>query len=316
MDAGLEGGALALLLDDVIHLAAGLLHHVLDAGGMDAAVGDELLQGDSRHLAADGVEAGHGDGLGGVVDDEIDAGDGLEGADVAALAADDAALHLVVGQGHHGYRRLRRVVGGAALDGDRDDFTGVLIGLLLVAGLDLLDLHGLLVGDLGFDVLEQIGLGVLLAQAGDALQDLHLALLEEVDLLLGGGDGLLLLAQVLLLALEGVELLVQGLFLLLEAALLLLQVGAALLDFLFVFCARFMDLLLGFHKHFALLVFAGFDGFIDNTARFGLGVADLALGDLLAVADADQEEHDRADQKCRDGQHNVNPFHNSNTPPF
>ena len=42
--AGLERGALALLLDDAVDLLAGLFDQILDAGGVDAAVGNELLQ--------------------------------------------------------------------------------------------------------------------------------------------------------------------------------------------------------------------------------------------------------------------------------
>ena len=75
-------------------LAAALLHRLLDAGGVDAAVGDKALQRHAGHLAAGLVEAGQGDGLGGVVDDEVHAGGGFQGADVAALPADDAALHV------------------------------------------------------------------------------------------------------------------------------------------------------------------------------------------------------------------------------
>ena len=65
---------------------------------MDAAVGDELGERDPGDLAADRVEARDDDGLGRVVDDQVDAGRLLEGADVAALAADDPALHLVAGR--------------------------------------------------------------------------------------------------------------------------------------------------------------------------------------------------------------------------
>src|SRR5689334_23635088 len=43
--------------------------------------------------------------------DEVDAGEVLERADVAALAADDAALHVVGGELDHGDRGLGRVAG-------------------------------------------------------------------------------------------------------------------------------------------------------------------------------------------------------------
>ena len=91
-------------------------------------------------------------------------------ADVAALAADDAALHLVVGQGNHADGDLGDVIGGAALDGGRYDLAGMLVGFVLGAGLDLLDLEGGLVGDLGLDLLDQVLLGLVSRKAGDALR--------------------------------------------------------------------------------------------------------------------------------------------------
>ena len=56
--AGLEHRALALGLDDGVHLAAGLLDHLLDVGGMDASVGDQLFKRKTRDLAAHRLEAG------------------------------------------------------------------------------------------------------------------------------------------------------------------------------------------------------------------------------------------------------------------
>src|SRR3990170_2317072 len=54
--AGFERGPLHLLADALLDLALGLLYHLLDAGGMDAPVGDELLQRDLGDLATDGIE--------------------------------------------------------------------------------------------------------------------------------------------------------------------------------------------------------------------------------------------------------------------
>ena len=51
-----------------------------------------------RDLAADAVERREDDRVRRVVDDEVDAGQMLERADVAALAADDPALHVVGGE--------------------------------------------------------------------------------------------------------------------------------------------------------------------------------------------------------------------------
>src|SRR3954463_16666320 len=64
--------------------------------------GDELLQSEPRGLSSDRVEAGEHHRLGRIVDDEVDAGVRLEGADVPALPADDPALHVVGRKGEHG----------------------------------------------------------------------------------------------------------------------------------------------------------------------------------------------------------------------
>ena len=94
LDQGILAGPLAQLLD--LGLAA--LVGVLDPLRVDAPVRDETFQGEPGDLAPDRIEAGEKHRLGGVVDDQVDAGHRLEGTDVAALAADDAALHLVPGQ--------------------------------------------------------------------------------------------------------------------------------------------------------------------------------------------------------------------------
>ena len=116
-DAALEHGAPSLGLDGGLHLTAGLLHHFLDMGGMDTAVSDQLFQCQPGDLPADRLEAGDGDGLRCIVDDEIHTGQSLDGTDVAALAADDTALHLVIGQGNHTDGQLGHGVRRAALDG-------------------------------------------------------------------------------------------------------------------------------------------------------------------------------------------------------
>ena len=94
-DAGVVGCRLARLADHELDLGAGLGDDFLDAARVDPAVGHQLREGDAGHLPADRVEAGEDDGLGRVVDDQVDARRLLEGPDVAALAADDPALHLV-----------------------------------------------------------------------------------------------------------------------------------------------------------------------------------------------------------------------------
>ena len=138
---------------------------------------DELRQRQAGDLAADGVEAAEDHRLGRVVDDQVDAGRLLEGADVAALAADDAALHLVARQVHHRDGVLRRVVGGDALHRGDDDVARLLAGCFARRALDGAgDPHGVVLGFLA-DRFEQQALRVVGGQAADAL--------ERGDLFLG-----------------------------------------------------------------------------------------------------------------------------------
>jgi hypothetical protein len=88
---------------------------------VDAAVRNQPLQRQPGYLAPYGIETGKDDRLRGIVDDEVDAGQGLKGPDVAALAANDAALHLVVGEFHNRHGVLRHVIRGALLYGEADD---------------------------------------------------------------------------------------------------------------------------------------------------------------------------------------------------
>ena len=127
-------------LDRLLDLFLGLLHFFLDAARVDAAVLDQPAQRQPGHLAAHRIEAGDDHRLRRIVDDQVDAGRLLDRPDVAALAADDAPLHLVVGQRHAGYRRLRHVVGSQALDRPGDDLARPGVGLRLHLGLDLANL--------------------------------------------------------------------------------------------------------------------------------------------------------------------------------
>ena len=207
------------------------------------------------------------------------------------------------------------MVGGAALDGDGDDLAGELIGVVLEVRLDLLDLERGVMLAFVFEILQQVVLSLLLRQAGELFQRFELALLDHFDLVLRGGNICLTAAEIVFLAFEGVELLVERLFLLLEAALLLLQVGAALLDFLFVFGSGFMNFLFRFHEHLALLILAALDGFVDDTRCFGFCASDLTLRDFLAIEHADQKEDKCYNQQSCDEQDVTIPFHCRNTPP-
>ena len=126
------------------------------------------------------------------------------------------------------------MIGGTALDGGGHDLPCPLVRLLLGPLLDLLDLDGCLMGDLGLHLGDEIGLGLVGGEAGDPLQHLSLAALDGGDLLqlavhirMLGGQRLLFLLDVFVLS-------VQVLFLLLKASFLLLNLVPALLYFLLI----------------------------------------------------------------------------------
>src|SRR3954454_8496707 len=132
-DADLQDRLFARTLDLLVDLPLRALDHLDDSRRMDPSVTDELLQGEPRGLPPDRVEAREHHRLGGVVDDEVDAGVGLEGADVAALTADDPALHVVGRKGEDRDRGFGGLVRRDALDRDRHDLARPL--LVLLAGL-------------------------------------------------------------------------------------------------------------------------------------------------------------------------------------
>ena len=276
VDVRFEGGALTLLTDGVVDLLLGLGDHLLNAGGMDAAVLNELFERQSRHLAADRVKAGYGDGFGRIVDDQIAARERFDGADVAALAADDAALHLVVRQGNDRDGHFARVVGGAALDGRADDLARHALGVVLELALDLLDLGGLLVHDFVFETFDEVG---------DRFDLVLLRLYVGETLVEGVG-----------LAVERVGLAVERFLLLLQTAFLLLQLAAAGLFFLFKLGAVAVDLLLGLHERLALLALGALDGVVDDALGLFLRAGDFRLGDFFTISNAqDEPDHERCD---------------------
>ena len=169
---------------------------------MDPAVLDQRLERAARDLAPDRVEAGDDDGVGRVVDDDVHPGRRLERADVAALAADDPALHLVAGERHRGDGALRGVLGGEPLGRDGDDPAGLAVGALLGLLLDVAHQRRGLAPGLVLDPLEDLPAGVLRRESGDPLQLGPLLLRQLVGLALARPERQLLLSQRLLALVE------------------------------------------------------------------------------------------------------------------
>ena len=236
----------------VLHLLLGLLDDLLDPGGVDAAVLDQLLQRDLGDLAADAVEAGDDHHAGRVVDDHVDAGGLLEGADVPPLAADDPPLHLVAGDVDRADGDLGGVRRGVALDGRRQDLARLLLAGLADGRLVPQNQHADLAPELFLDSLQEHRASLLGRQPADLLQQLALLGLRLLDLLLALLKLLLLLGQGALdrldsafLPVDQVELLVQQVGSLLEPLLLLAQILARLVHLAIELVAVLEQLFLG-----------------------------------------------------------------------
>ncbi len=137
---------------------------------MDAAVGDQLLEGQAGYLPAHPVEARQHHRRRGLVDDEVDPGEALQGADVAPVAADDPALHLVARQLHHAGCGLARLVGCEALHRDGEDSAGAAFRLQLRLLLHSLQGQRRLVASLVLDLLDEDLARLGGAEAGYPLQ--------------------------------------------------------------------------------------------------------------------------------------------------
>ena len=85
----------------------------------------------ARNLTPYRVKAGNSNILRRIVNNQIDACKRFNGTDIAALAAYDAALHLIIWQGNHRDGRFRNMVGSTALDSERYELFRLFVCLLL-----------------------------------------------------------------------------------------------------------------------------------------------------------------------------------------
>ena len=192
VEAELERDGRPFLAHRLVGLFLHFLDDLFDARRMNAAVGDQALDGLLGDLAAIRIETRQDDGAGRVVDDQVDPGGELERADVAALAADDASLQIVARQIDDRHGRLDRVFRAAALDGFGDVVLGAVDRRFARFGVEPLEQVGRVVARLAFDLLEQQLLGLVGREAGDPLE--LVLLLGDEPLVLGGRGGRRLLA--------------------------------------------------------------------------------------------------------------------------
>ena len=305
VQAELERDRRAFLAHRLVGLVLDLLDDLFDARRVDAAVGDQPLDRLLRDLAAVGIEAGQDDRARRVVDDEIDAGRELERADVAPLAADDAALQVVARQVDDRDGRLDGVLGGAALDGLGDVLLGAVGGRFARFGVEPLQQIGRIVPRVAFDLLDQQLLGFVGGQAGDAFELVLLLRDELLVLRRGGGRRLLALVRRPARAPPAPSRAARSRPAARRAP---LRAGSA--------SARaprpaggparacrsastqqLVRLLLGVEQRFLLAGFGVALGVLDDAERLFFGAADGFGGDALAVGDPDGEHRAGRDER-------------------
>ena len=261
--------------------------------GVDPAVAHQLRERDSRDLPADRVEARDDHRLRRVVDDQVDARRLLERADVAALAPDDPALHLVVREVDDGDRVLGGVVRGDALHRGQDDVAGLLGGLLAGASLDRSgELDRVVLGLLA-DGLEQDALRVLGGHAAHLLEGDDALLVELLELVAALVQLDLLLEQLPIPLLEHVRALVQLLVALVQPALEVGELGAPLAGVVLGLALEADLLLLGLEDQVLLL-----GSSIGDDAGGLLGRSlDRLIGPLAARGEAHAKTNGEANQR-------------------
>ena len=199
---GLEHRLLAGLEDVILHLGLRLVVHLLDPSRMDAPVLDQLDERHLRGLAADAVEGREHDRLRRVVDDEVDAGEVLERADVATLAADDPPLHVVGRELDERDRGLGRVRRCDSLQRVGDEVPRAPLRLRPRLLLHLAHVARELVPDEIRGALEQVLLRLDDGHPGDPLEVAELALLRFLQLLVEHLRRLLAVGETLFTTLE------------------------------------------------------------------------------------------------------------------
>jgi hypothetical protein len=182
-DVRLEHRLLPHLDHVLVDLRLRLVEGLLDPGRMDAPVLKQLVEREAGDLAPHAVEPREQDRARGVVDDEVDPGQRLEGADVAALPADDAALQLVRLQLHHRDRRLHRVARRHPLHHRGQDASRAPVGVTPGLLLHLPDHAGAVVAQLVLELAHQDLLGLPGAEPGHPLELAQLPRLLGLQLL-------------------------------------------------------------------------------------------------------------------------------------
>lgn len=262
-DADFAGGVFAGADDFFLDFAFGLSDGFFDGSGVDATVFHEALEGVAGDLAANGVEAREDDHTWGVINEDIDAGGALEGLDVATFLADNAALHVVVGELQCGNGAVSGNFGGHALhSGEQNGLSGF-VDVVTEFFLFFDDEVGEVLFDVALGHLHELVASGFLGEAGDFFELGLLTIADVADFGFEVVKLLFLLGETLGFLFELVEFVV-------EVGLALVEAGFGALPF--ATALGFLLLRLGGE------VGSGVFGLKDDIGGFVLGAAHKVVG--------------------------------------
>ena len=219
VNVGLQNRTLTVLLDFVFDFTLCFFYRFLDACRMDSSVLNQALQSGAGNLTFNGIVAGQGDCFRCVVDNQVNAGQRFQCADVSPFTTDDASLHLIVWQRNDRYGHFTHIIGRTFLDSSCDDFSCFLVGFILELLFIEVDFNRLFVYQLVLQIGKQVFLCLLCGVAGDFFQRFKLAGFDFVGFLQATLCLFDFILQGFLFFLQIVHLAVDGFFLLLDAAL-------------------------------------------------------------------------------------------------
>ncbi len=278
MHAHLEYSTLPRLADLRIDILLGLCHHFLNAGRMDASIGNQALQRDAGNLPADGVKAGEYNRLRRIIDNKINAGRRFKRFNIAPLAANNTPLHLVIGQGDHRYGAVGHMVGCATLYGQANDVAGAFVGFLPGLGLNIANQQGGVVLRAALHGLHEDSARLFVGQTRYTLQLLELFGVGLLNLLLNVLNFLTRLVELFFLTFQRGQFAVDRVFLLYDSAFHALNLGTPVAYFFVDLTSELKDFVLGLYKRFLLFYLCLLRGFVNDLLGYFFGSTDFLFG--------------------------------------
>jgi len=162
------------VVDDFLNFLGDFGNDFLDSGRMNTSVKNEAFHGFSGDFAAHGIKTGENDSARSVINENSDSSGGFKSTNVTTFAANDAAFHLLIGDGDGGGGRFENLIACVALDGGNDDGSGFFLRLGFCLFHDVLGELSGIVNALFFDLLNVGGADFVFVELGNFCQLLSL----------------------------------------------------------------------------------------------------------------------------------------------